>query len=78
MAYFTDFQDYFFLCSDISSEEKRKLNDYLQILETPLNRKKFNSTVFEVLQQHSCCMMGLLQNSEVLQQPLFLCPNRGR
>lgn len=40
MAYFTDFQDYFFLCSDISSEEKRKLNDYLQILETPLNRKK--------------------------------------
>ena len=33
MAYFTDFQDYFFLCSDISPEEKRKLNDYLQILE---------------------------------------------
>ena len=31
MAYFTDFQDYFFLCSDISPEEKRKLNDYLQI-----------------------------------------------
>ena len=30
MAYFTDFQDYFFLCSDISPEEKRKLNDYLQ------------------------------------------------
>ena len=26
MAYFTDFQDYFFLCSDISSEGKRKLN----------------------------------------------------
>ena len=40
MAYFTDIQDYFFLCSDISPEEKRKLNDYLQILETPLNRKK--------------------------------------
>ena len=33
MAYFTDFQDYFFLCSDISPEEKRKLNDYLRILE---------------------------------------------
>ena len=31
MAYFTDFQNYFFLCSDISPEEKRKLNDYLQI-----------------------------------------------
>ena len=31
MAYFTDFQDYFFLCSDISPEEKRKHNDYLQI-----------------------------------------------
>ena len=31
MAYFTDFQDYFFLCSDISPEGKRKLNDYLQI-----------------------------------------------
>ena len=33
MAYFTDFQDYFLLCSDISPEEKRKLNDYLRILE---------------------------------------------
>ena len=31
MAYFTDVQDFFFLCSDISPEEKRKLNDYLQI-----------------------------------------------
>ena len=31
MAYFTDFQNYLFLYSDISPEEKRKLNDYLQI-----------------------------------------------
>ena len=31
MAYFTDFQDYFFLCSDISPEGKHMLNDYLQI-----------------------------------------------
>ena len=41
MAYFTDFQDYFFLCSDISPEEKRKLNDYLQIsklMESPQQR----------------------------------------
>ena len=30
----------------------------------------FNPIIFEVLQQHSCCMMGLLQNGEVLQQPL--------
>ena len=31
MANFTGFQDYSFLCSDISSEEKCKLNDYLRI-----------------------------------------------
>ena len=30
----------------------------------------FNPIIFEVLQQHSCCMMGLLHNGEVLQQPL--------
>lgn len=39
MAYFTDFQDFFFLCSDISPEEKRVFNDYLRILEITLNRK---------------------------------------
>ena len=33
MAYFTTHQGYFFLCSDISSEEKQKLNDYLLVLE---------------------------------------------
>lgn len=33
MAYFTTQQDYFFLCSDISSEQKQKLNDFLFILE---------------------------------------------
>ena len=33
MAYFTNQQGYFFLCSDISSEEKRKLNEFLLILE---------------------------------------------
>ena len=33
MANFTIQQGYFFLCSDISSEEKRKLNDFLLILE---------------------------------------------
>ena len=26
MAYFTNFQDYLFLCSDLSSEEKQKLD----------------------------------------------------
>lgn len=31
MAYFTDFQEYFFLCSDISPEEKRKLDDHFKI-----------------------------------------------
>ena len=33
MAYFTNFQDYFFLCSDLSAEEKRKLDEYLWLLE---------------------------------------------
>ena len=33
MAYFTNFQDYLFLCSDLSSEEKQKLDNYLRILE---------------------------------------------
>ena len=33
MAYFTTHQGYFFLCSDISFEEKQKLNDYLLVLE---------------------------------------------
>ena len=33
MAYFTTKQGYFFLCSDISSEEKRKLDDFLLVLE---------------------------------------------
>ena len=33
MAYFTTQQGYFFLCSDISFEEKQKLNDYLLLLE---------------------------------------------
>ena len=33
MAYFTTQQDYFFLCSDIPFEEKRKLNDFLLVLE---------------------------------------------
>lgn len=33
MAYFTNFQDYLFLCSDLSSEEKQKLDNYLWILE---------------------------------------------
>ena len=33
MAYFTIQQGYFFLCSDIPSEEKQKLNDFLFILE---------------------------------------------
>ena len=33
MAYFTTQQSYFFLCSDIPSEEKQKLNDFLLILE---------------------------------------------
>ena len=33
MAYFTNFQDYFFLCSDLSTEEKRKLDEYLWLLE---------------------------------------------
>ena len=33
MAYFTDIQEYFFLCSDILPEEKRKLDEYLRILE---------------------------------------------
>ena len=33
MAYFTNQQGYFSLCSDISSEEKRKLNEFLLILE---------------------------------------------
>ena len=33
MAYFTNFQDYLFLCSDISPVEKRKLDEYLMILE---------------------------------------------
>ena len=33
MAYFTTHQGYFFLCSDIPSEEKQKLNDFLFILE---------------------------------------------
>ena len=33
MVYFTTHQDYFFLCSDISFEEKQKLNDYLLVLE---------------------------------------------
>ena len=33
MAYFTTQQGYLFLCSDISSEEKQKLNDYLLLLE---------------------------------------------
>ena len=32
MAYFTTQQD-FFICSDIPSEEKRKLNDFLIVLE---------------------------------------------
>ena len=33
MAYFTTQQGYLFLCSDIPSEEKQKLNDFLLILE---------------------------------------------
>ena len=33
MAYFTNLQDYLFLCSDLSSEEKQKLDNYLRILE---------------------------------------------
>ena len=33
MAYFTNFQDYLFLSSDLSSEEKQKLDNYLRILE---------------------------------------------
>ena len=33
MACFTDFQDALFLCSDISPEGKREINDYLRILE---------------------------------------------
>ena len=33
MAYFTDIQEYFFLCSDILPEEKRKLDEYYRILE---------------------------------------------
>ena len=33
MAYFTNFQDYFFLCSDLSAEGKRKLDEYLWLLE---------------------------------------------
>ena len=33
MAYFTTKQGYLFLCSDISSEEKRKLDDFLLLLE---------------------------------------------
>ena len=33
MAYFTTKQGYLFLCSDISSEEKRKLDDFLLVLE---------------------------------------------
>ena len=33
MAYFTIQQGYFFLCSDIPSEEKQKLNEFLLILE---------------------------------------------
>ena len=33
MAYFINSQGYLFLCSDIPFEEKRKLDDYLQLLE---------------------------------------------
>ncbi len=33
MAYFTNFQGYLFLCSDIPLEEKQKLDAYLQFLE---------------------------------------------
>ena len=33
MAYFTTPQGYFFLCSDISFEERQKLDAYLLILE---------------------------------------------
>ena len=33
MAYFTIQQGYFFLCSDIPSEEKQKLNAFLLVLE---------------------------------------------
>lgn len=33
MTYFTNFQDYLFLCSDLSSEEKQRLDNYLRILE---------------------------------------------
>ena len=33
MAYFTTQQGYFFLCSDISFEEREKLDAYLLILE---------------------------------------------
>ena len=33
MAYFINFQDYLFLCSDLSSEEKQKLDNYLWISE---------------------------------------------
>ena len=33
MAYFTNFQGYLFLCSDIPFEERQKLDNYLQLLE---------------------------------------------
>ena len=33
MAYFTNYQGYLSLCSDIPFEEKQKLDDYLQLLE---------------------------------------------
>ena len=56
MAYFTIQQGCFFLCSDIPSEQKHKLNDLLLIeaLRKGINTKK-----------------GLQQNTEVLQQPLI-------
>ena len=53
------------------------LDEHLWILRESRARGEFlkqkkpvQFALFEVLQRHSCCMMGLMQNGEVLQQLL--------
>ena len=41
MAYFTNFLECFFLCSDILPEEKRKLDEHLWILKKSRARGEF-------------------------------------